>query len=339
MNSAKEFSALNSKISSMKKNLLQEEDYESLIGFKKIEEVIDYLYEREFIVNKNYNSINEIESDLKKNRLKILNKLGYFLSKNYNNLVQLILDKYEIEDIKKATRNLVTKNKALTKESFIIRDDFYEKIKEGITIEEFFEELKNSKFYKYLRGYKNQEKRDLLFFVEMSLDRNYYSSIFFESKYLNKENEKIIKNFYGQFIDLYNLSWIYRAKKFYNIKPVIIYNYTILGGDLFNTTDIKNLSYMELEDFVDNILKTKYSFLFDSKHNIDIYMERRINRYLYYQSRDLTKSNKFNFKKTLGIIVMTDFDIKDIGAILESKNYNLTSEETRGYLIKNLGRS
>lgn len=339
MGSAKEFSALNSKISAMKNYLLQEEDYENLINFKNIEEVVDYLFERKFIINRKYNSINEIESDLKKNRLKVLNKLSYFLSKNYMNLLDFILDKYEIEDIKKATRNIVTKNKNFSRESLIVRDDFYERVREEITLEEFYESLKETKFYKYLRGYKNQEIRDLLFFVEMSLDRNYYSSIFFESRCLNKENEKIIKKFYGQFIDLYNLSWIYRGKKFYNIEPVIIYNYTIIGGDLFNITDIKNLSYMELEEFVDSILKTKYSFLFDSEHNIDIYMERRINRYLYYESKDLIKSNKFNFEKTLGIVVMTDFDIKDIGAILESKNYNLSSNETRNYLIRNIERS
>lgn len=335
MGSAKDFSAINTKISHMKKNLLNKDAYDEILNSKSIKDITNFLYNKNLIDSKEQNFPNEVELSLKKGRLSLLNRLKPYLSSNYSNIVDLILDKYYIEDIKKAVRSILIKKNNIKKQSFIVREDFSQMINDGINLDEFFEKLKDTKFYNYIRGYKNQDKSDLIFFTEMSLDRNYFTNIYIKSESLKKDNKKFVKDFYGEFIDLYNISWIYRAKKFYNMPSIIIFNYSIMGGSIFNINKIKDLSYISLEEFIDYISKTKYEFLFNSELDIDLYMERRINRYLYYKSKDFINSNKFDFSKTLGLILTSEFDIKDINTILEGKSFNMKKDDIEKYLIRN----
>lgn len=338
MGSAKNFSALNTKISAMKNSLLTYEDFENLANMDNLNEIIGYLHDKELIEDRNLKYPNQVEVELTKNRIKILNKLKFYLDDEYNKLVELVLDKYIIDDIKKALRNISVGNRDIEKNSFIVMENFYDLIKEGITLEDFLESLIDTKFYKYIIGYKSQDSTNLLFFLEMSLDRNYFTNIFYQCDKLKKEDSKIVKKFYGEFIDLYNVSWIYRAKKFYKMPSVVIYNYSITGGELFNLNDIRNFSYKALNEFIDEILETKYNFIFDSEQDIDLYMERRIDRYLYYQSKDYIKENKYNFKKSLGLILITEYDLKDLKTILEARKYELNNEDIRKYLIRNIER-
>lgn len=56
------------------------------------------------------------------------------------------------------------------------------------------------------------------------------------SQGLSKQDSKIVQDYYGEKIDLLNLEWIYRANKYYEINSEIIFNFTILGGKLFQLT-------------------------------------------------------------------------------------------------------
>lgn len=337
MGSAKEYSTINTKISSMKKILLKDIDYKYLLENNDFNYLIEYLFDKELIKSKEFKNIAEIESSLKKQRYSYLKKLLLYLNEDNRNLVELILDKYYIEDIKKAARNITNGNSEV-EEGFIIRKDFSDSIKENISLEDFLESLRNTKFYEYIKGYKSQDNENILFFIEMRLDINYFNNIYNQGSKLKKEDRDIVKSFYGQAIDLYNINWIYRAKNFYDLEPILIYNYSINEGELFDSNDIRKLSYENIEEFIEKILETKYKFLFDSEYDIDIYMERRINRYLYYNSKKFIENNKFNLSKLLGFIIMTDFDIKDIGTILETKNFQMDIDSAKRYLIKNIGR-
>jgi len=78
-----------------------------------------------------------------------------------------------------------------------------------------------------------------------------------------------------------------------------------------------------------------YSFLFKKEEiSRDIYMERRINRFMYYKLRALTRKFTMSIIQTIGYVWSLEFEIRDIISIIESIRYDLPPEEARKFLVK-----
>ena len=78
-----------------------------------------------------------------------------------------------------------------------------------------------------------------------------------------------------------------------------------------------------------------YGFLLKGEEiSTDIYMERRINRYIYYELRDLSRKSPLSIIQTIEYVWLLEFEVRDVISIIESIRYNLSSEEARKFLVK-----
>ncbi|KUK97982.1 MAG: H+transporting two-sector ATPase C (AC39) subunit, partial [Atribacteria bacterium 34_868] len=66
----------------------------------------------------------------------------------------------------------------------------------------------------------------------------------------------------------------------------------------------------------------------------NIYMERRINRYIYYQLRELSRKAPLSIIQTIAYVWQFELEIKDIISIIESIRYDLPREEAKKFLVK-----
>lgn len=96
---------------------------------------------------------------------------------------------------------------------------------------------------------------------------------------------------------------------------------------------MKKISYMDFDDLINFISESKYSFLVNTDNDIDLYMDRRVYRYLYFKAMDLLHTNKYNISKLIAIGELLEFEKFDIEKC-ESKRFNLDFEKSKSYLIR-----
>ena len=76
--------------------------------------------------------------------------------------------------------------------------------------------LKDSIFYEPLSSLQN--KSDLrLFDYEIALDLFYFKTLWKVKDTFNKKDREVLTHTYGRQIDMLNIMWIYRTKKYYTV--------------------------------------------------------------------------------------------------------------------------
>lgn len=342
MRKAVRYSAINAKIDKMYSRLLMNTDYIELCHLDTVKDIIYYLQENSEIEPwlDSHMTASECEVEMQRYKINNLKKLSHYLTDDYKKFIKAFLLQYEIADIKRILRVLQKKQgfESLDKKILIMNHDKNFKIDKDMNIPEFIGTLKKTRYYKLLRSYEDETNDVVLFYMEMNLDKYYYSNLIDISKNFSEEDRKCVKNLLGRKIDILNINWIYRGLKYYHLLPEELINFCILGGCEFGYDDLKKLCYSDnIDEFVEEIKRSEYKFLFDSS-NTDIYMDRRSNRYLYYIARKEIPRNSFTIGKFLAYIFLLDYEVKDIGAIMEAIRFNISFEETLNYLVRSYGK-
>jgi V/A-type H+-transporting ATPase subunit C len=68
--------------------------------------------------------------------------------------------------------------------------------------------------------------------------------------------------------------------------------------------------------------------------DMDIYMERRMNRYLYFKLKSVKTRFNLDISMVLSYLELIEFEIRDIISMIESARYGMDYDEARKYLIK-----
>ena len=346
MGNPRRFAAVNTKIRALKENLLKDSDFINLLGKDSIGEIALYLKDetnyREVLEEIDVENIHrrELEPLLKKYIVVQFEKLIHYFTGDYKKIFNTIFTRFKVEDLKVYLRAISRGEDIRKVVDFIDYPSKYgildsEVLSSSRNVEEFIENLKGTKYYDVLKPYLNEENRSQLFYMEMNLDRLYYRMLKEDAEKLDDDDKKIFGEILGRNIDLLNIEWIYRGIKYYDLLPEELINYTLLGGYEFNYKDIKELCYLrDVEKFVEAILNTKYSFLFDTKGDVDLFMERRIERYMYFEFLKYFKMGKMDITVSASYIHLLEYEVRDLISTIEAVRYSLDFEEARKYLIR-----
>ena len=332
MAGAKDFSAVNTKISGMGKNLLNTSDYNHIMSLSQ-KEILNFLMEKGFVKATDFQDLDYLSVHLKRILIEKMEALSNFMANDYKILMDLIIDRYKIDDVKKAIRNIYNGNTGFNKENFVIEEDFYNSVNSGVNISDFIKTLSKERYYDYIRNYSDKVGSEILFYLEMSLDRFHYSDIYKYCEKLDRKSKKKAKELFGTIIDLKNVTWIYRAKKYYDVDDTLIYNYSIFRGLKFGIGDLLKMSKMDFDSFMNFIKNTEYSVKFFGDGDKDIDMSLTNDIFLYSKFKDYFKSMEFNMGKVLGYILIYEFQIKDIMVIMQGKEMKMNKESIKDYLI------
>lgn len=342
MGSSRIFAAVNSKISGMGKNLLTDLDFDVLMGMTNRDDIVQYLLKNEYYSDLPVQKEGYIftEQMLKRKLMQDIDKLSHFMDNKYKVFLEGLKKHHEYNDIKMILRSIVRRENIddLNDRLIVLTNGVDVNITTSTSLEEFINSLSNTRYYDLLIRYVDEDLDKILFYMEMNLDRDYYIYISELSESLKREDCKIFKDYMGEHIDLLNIEWIYRAIKFFNLPREIVFNFTIIGGKNYSIQDLNKMSYMSLDELRDYVLKGNYKFLFDSEHDIDLYMERRTERYLYYKAKDYMRCTKMNISRTIGYLLLREFEIKDITTVIETNKFKLSKEKATTYLIRTIER-
>ena len=134
----------------------------------------------------------------------------------------------------------------------------------------------------------------------------------------------------GLKIDLLNVQWIYRAKKYYEVSPEQMLIYSLPGGEKLSFGRLKKLCYSKSPD---EIMRLADQYLrcgiFETDTDIDIV--KNIDNFIYEHIKKVR--GKRSIGTALAYIYLLDIIIRDLTAITEGIRYKLPKEQLKKYLI------
>lgn len=340
------YSAINTKISSMFGKLLKEEDYKRIISLKNPSEIAVYLKNNtaygESFKDKDPGNMHraEIERILKQGLINYMDKMIHYFSGEYRNFIKCFYVKYEITDLKRVARLIhIDKDFVDLKDNLIFAGKYryidMDRVIKSKSIAEIINALEGTIYYPFLKNLIDGNSENSLYRFEMSIDKAYFYILEDSLKHLLKEDREAFYCLVGSSIDMVNLKWIYRGMKYYEVSPEELFSYSVNKGYRFNYRKIKEFCYSRnVDEFLNKVRNTPYGFMFKGCPQDDTFIERRMNRYLYFRMKSSKRRNKLDLSVVLSYLELIDFEIRDIISMIENVRYGMDYEETRKYLIK-----
>lgn len=337
------YSAIVAKMRAMSGKLVKEHEYEEMAALGSVAEVVNYL--------KKYPSYQKIfagenELDIHRGRVEALfqkaiyadfTKIYAFSGLEQRKFLDIFFIRYEIAILKKCLR-MIFDNRDVTLDLSEFRDFFERrsdldvvKLGGSKSIAEFVENLRGSMFYPILKKLDGVENATL-FDYENALNLFYMKRMWNEfGKVMKKKDLKVIREIYGSGLELLNMEWIYRAKKYYHMTPADIYAFIIpvhykIHKDLFKQI-VEAPSVQDME----NLLKKSYYARFEQQletSSIQLMHEELAEKIHNTASRKYPYSiiciETYLYRKTKEVYKLT--------TLIECVRYGLSIEETKKYI-------
>lgn len=266
----------------------------------------------------------EIESLLDESQIQDIIKIKKLLNKKDKEIFEKFLLQYEIKCVKSMLRKLFSENKT---DDIIVQNVkkwtvcLFEDIKGIETVNnfsEFFAATKRMKYSNILKEYQNKEKINI-FEIENKIDKMY-----FETLYDSIEKNKKIKKIVGSEIDLLNIVWIYRLKKYYNYNANDLRNIIINRNYMLKKDVIENLinsnSYEEIKKVMQ---KTIYKKIITDEEEL----ENNIDKYLYLINKKTFNQDNTSIAYILAYVNLIDYENNDIVNTIEGVRYNMEKSQ------------
>lgn len=337
---------ISTKALAMRARKIKDSDYLELIKANDLKEVFlylrDYTYYGDFLRKMDPENLHRTEIEAHLNDLKVreTEKLMHYLSGEEKSFFQVLLVRMEVESLRILIRGIARNDDLESLKELMVYSEKYTKVPFGRLFrardwDEFKKMLVDTDYYRILEIYKDIKGAQDLVMVEKNLDRYYYDLLKNRLIKLDKKSNRDLIDLERRNFDLLNLIWIYRGKKFYSLSREELIAYSLRGGLELNEKRLLNLvKAKNLVEIKEQLTNSAYAFLFNHTKTIDLFMERRRERYLYYQYLDLFGKSDSGLGRVFGYVRLLDFEIEDITSIIESKRYRMGPEETKKYLIR-----
>nr|WP_294493901.1 V-type ATPase subunit [uncultured Mediterraneibacter sp.] len=338
-----EYSGIVTKIRGMEAKLLTPEQFTEIANLGSVPEIADYLKR-----NTAYADVLETldESQIHRGNIEKMliqslyhdyTKLYRFCGQKQRKFMKLIMKNYEVDLIDYCLTIVINRYKKPFdlnyKRPFFDRYSqiSIEKLITSRTTDELVENLKGTEYYAPLK--KLKDARDVtLYDYTLALDLYLFTSTWREQKkVLKKKDLELFMRGRGAKIDLLNLQWIYRAKKYYDMKPADIYLLLIPIHYKLSTDLVKELVESPgLEEFEAAVSRTTYARHYNFRQDLTIeQMYLDCLNYLYTIER---RRAPYSVAAINTYLFLKEEEIKKLTTAMECVRYSLTPGETLAYV-------
>ena len=333
MSNLLKYPAINAKLKGMHSKILGKEELDELIRQANLKDAIYFLKNKFNILERINESMHreQIEQELNNLFISDIIKLRKYLNKNEIEIFMKFILKYKMNCVKNVFRNVTTNKDVINNLKNIDNwtHNVFRKI-DGINNiseeKEFLKIIENEEYYNIFKEYENVIENAPLEEIEVKLDKYYFEEVFKLSKKVNNQLEEII----GKEIDLLNIIWIYRSKKYFEYTPEQIKEILISVNYKISKDKMKKLLSASDFDEMKKILEnTIYKNIFDDENNI----EYNKSRYLYYIYMRVFQTKLFNICTIFCYMNLVDIEIKNIINIIEGIRYGIDRKEIQKRII------
>ena len=337
------YSGIVTKIRAMESKLLKPEQFTEIANLGNVPEIVDYLKKNtayaEVLDSLDESQIHRgnIEKVLIQSLYHDYTKIYRFCGQKQRRFLKLHMKSYEIDLINYCLRIVINHYKQPFdlnyKRAFFDRYSqiSIEKLITSRTTDELVENLKDTEYYAPLRKLKDSQNVTL-YDYDLTLNLYYFTTIWKEQKkVLKKADLDLFMRDFGSRIDLLNLQWIYRAKKYYNMKPADIYLLLIPIHYKLSTDLVKELVEAPgLEEFENAVARTSYARHYNFRQDLTI--EQMYSECLNYLYTVDVRRNPYSIAAVNTYLFLKEEELKKLTTAMECIRYSLTPGETLAYV-------
>lgn len=337
------YSGITVKIQAMQAKLLKDGDYEQIASMRSVPEVTEFLKEKP--AYEKY--LEEMDSTLyhRGNVEKILyqslfddySRIFRFGGPQQKQFLKTYWKRYEVDVINYCLR--IVFNHYQIPFDLDYKKEYFDRYSQisidalvaSKNVEELVDNLAGTEYYEPLKKIREMETATL-FDYDMALELYYFTTLWKRQKRLLKGKElKLYARDCGTKIDLLNLQWVYRAKKYYHMLPPDIYSLTIPIHYRLSVKEYKTLvETPSLEEFLRQVENTWYARKYDFGDGRT--MEQTYKdclRHLYLADR---RQNPYSVASIYTYLYLKEEEIDKLTTALECIRYGLPRSETLAYM-------
>ena len=336
-----EYSGINTKICGMRAKLLTNADYERLCGLDSVESVVKALSEQP-AYRKAMSEVfsMEIHRDVVEQKLLLslsddFRRIYLFITEtNIREYMNAFFLSFELSIIK-LLLCMVYDERAITYSELELNLLIGKglgidtaKLKASKNPSDFIYNLKGAGFYSMLTD--ALTAKSSLFEIEMQLDLYYYMNLWKQQdEYLDKKNRRLMESINGAEIDLRNIMWVYRLKKYYNLNDARIFAYLIpISYKLERDRLMKMVKCPTLTELSAEIANSPYGAVFRDMDDLEKSYYKKMSE-LY---RDASKTYRESLAFTLSFVFFKELELKNLTSLLEGVRYKLKPDDIMSYL-------
>lgn len=337
-------SAVAAKVRAMYGNCLTGADFDNLLSSTGIGSVCAYLREHAYTDVLADISDNDVHRGMLESR--ILNKL----ESEYNRLYkfvdahqQAILDYWfmrrEVNYLKHNIRNLFNRESELAHmpdpEEFSAFFQNHTSIdtqmcRSADSIEDFIDACRGTVYEKFLK--RAAAVNSDYFSITMGLDALYYDLYWHQCSKLSQHERTALERLIGSEIDMLNIIWIYRGKKYFKFSDEMIYTYLLPVNYRLSEATIKQMvSAKSVDEMILAVGNTRYKRLF-RKISDGFYIEENFRRDLYKLSKTVFCTSSDTVAGLVAYLDMKEIEILNIVRVIEGIRYGLNKEALKKHI-------
>ena len=337
------YSGIVTKIRAMQAKLLTEQDFDNIAGLRNVPEAIEYLkgkpayadYVNEMDVSLYHRR--HVEKVLYQSLFDDYSRIFRFAGMEQKKFLKLYWQRYEVDLINYCLRivfnhydipfDVEYKKRFFDRYSQISLD----RLITSRNIEELVDNLSDTEYYEPLKRLRDSGAATL-FDYDLALDLYYFSTLWKKERRLLQGKEKeIFQRDFGTKIDLLNIQWIYRAKKYYHMLAPDIYSMTIPYHYRLKLEDFKALvEAPTAEEFEHKLLNTYYASHYQLSDERTL--ERNYKDILHHLYVSDRRHNPYSIATINTYLFLKEEEIYKLTTALECIRYGLSKGETLGYI-------
>lgn len=336
------YSGITTKIKAMESRLLTLEDYQHISQLESTAEFISYLKQqssyKDIFANSDERSLHrgQIEPILSTALYLEFEKVYRFATQEQRSILSFVFFRYEVNILKSCLQQVFQEQKAFDLSLFAPFFNQHSKLKvEALStsnsIDEFVTHLQGSEYYSFFMRMRNNGM-DSLYDLEAQLDIYYFQKVWkLKNRLLKGRALKSITKLIGSRIDLLNIMWIYRSKKFYDVDMGKIYatiipcNYKLKKVQLTKLVESANV-----EEFTSILSTTFYQPIAEKldPKTIETMYEQSI-RHIYQKTK---QKEPYSMVPILCFLHEKEQEIDRLTTALECIRYRLEPEEILNFI-------
>lgn len=335
------YSGITTKVRAMEGRFITTRQFSEMAALESVSDAVEYLRRLPSYASifSNMEGIElhrgAIEQRLILSQYQDFAKLYRFATLTQRKFLDLYFMHYEIDILKKCFRNaLGHQNPDIDLSVF---REFFEKhskldlmkLSSSGSIQDFISNLNGSAYYELLSRL-DDSAHPTLFDYEVHLDLLYFRTIWrVKGRYLSKKEQQLLSDCFGSKLDLLNLQWIYRSKKYYSLKPVDIYALLIPIEYHLKKAQITQLvEAATLEDYY-RVLQTTYYGRLGDLENADMPdLEMLTMEALDKIYNAASRRNPYSIAVLNSYLYFKEEELQKIITVIESIRYGVSAAPT-----------
>ncbi|HJC48100.1 MAG TPA: V-type ATPase subunit [Candidatus Lachnoclostridium pullistercoris] len=264
------YSGLTTKVRAMESRFLSDQQLEELASLSSVGEALDFLRSQPAYGEVLSGADSTIHrSDLEKllllSRYRDFEKLYRFSGPEPRKFLNLYFSNFEISLLKRCLRGIAQPENGFVGlsafQEFFSRHSRLnvEQLAAASSVPELTAALKGTSYYALFSRLEEGENVSL-FDYEMQLDLLHFKREWkIKDKFTSKDEQKTLTQCFGSQLDMLNIQWIYRSKKYYHLEPADIYTLLIPVSYRLKQGEITRLAETgSLDEFFSVLAGTYY---------------------------------------------------------------------------------